>query len=96
MLRTSNGLMIGGLSFVALSITGSVTLIADYLYSSTMTIVSAVIGWPSSPACGSSCRCCGGTRRSSQAATEVVGAPGFEPATPCSQSRCVTKLRHAP
>jgi len=44
MLRTSNGLMIGGLTFLALSITGSVALIADYLYSSTMTIVSAIVG----------------------------------------------------
>ena len=26
----------------------------------------------------------------------LVGATGFEPATPCSQSRCATKLRHAP
>ncbi len=26
----------------------------------------------------------------------MVGATGFEPATPCSQSRCATKLRHAP
>jgi hypothetical protein len=25
-----------------------------------------------------------------------IGAAGFEPATPCSQSRCATKLRHAP
>ncbi len=25
-----------------------------------------------------------------------VGAPGFEPGTPCSQSRCATGLRHAP
>jgi site-specific DNA recombinase len=25
-----------------------------------------------------------------------VGAAGFEPATPCSQSRCATRLRHAP
>jgi hypothetical protein len=25
-----------------------------------------------------------------------VGAAGFEPATPCSQSRCATGLRHAP
>ena len=25
-----------------------------------------------------------------------VGATGFEPATPCSQSRCATELRHAP
>ena len=26
----------------------------------------------------------------------VVGAKGFEPSTPCSQSRCATRLRHAP
>jgi hypothetical protein len=26
----------------------------------------------------------------------VVGATGFEPATLCSQSRCATRLRHAP
>jgi hypothetical protein len=26
----------------------------------------------------------------------VVGAAGFEPATLCSQSRCATRLRHAP
>ena len=26
----------------------------------------------------------------------VIGAAGFEPATPCSQSRCATGLRHAP
>ena len=26
----------------------------------------------------------------------VVGKTGFEPATPCSQSRCATKLRHFP
>jgi site-specific recombinase XerD len=26
----------------------------------------------------------------------VVGTAGFEPATPCSQSRCATKLRHVP
>ncbi len=25
-----------------------------------------------------------------------IGAAGFEPATPCSQSRCATKLRYAP
>ncbi len=28
--------------------------------------------------------------------TIVVGAIGFEPTTPCSQSRCATRLRHAP
>jgi hypothetical protein len=27
---------------------------------------------------------------------QTVGAAGFEPATPCSQSRCATRLRHAP
>jgi hypothetical protein len=27
---------------------------------------------------------------------EVVGARGFEPPTPCSQSRCATRLRYAP
>src|SRR4051794_22973859 len=26
----------------------------------------------------------------------LVGAAGLEPATPCSQSRCATRLRHAP
>lgn len=26
----------------------------------------------------------------------MVGAKGFEPSTPCSQSRCATRLRHAP
>ena len=26
----------------------------------------------------------------------LVGAEGFEPPTPCSQSRCATRLRHAP
>ena len=28
--------------------------------------------------------------------TLLVGAAGFEPATPCSQNRCATRLRHAP
>src|SRR5271154_250901 len=27
---------------------------------------------------------------------QIVGAAGFEPTTPCSQSRCATRLRHAP
>ena len=26
----------------------------------------------------------------------MVGAAGFEPTTPCSQSRCATGLRYAP
>jgi hypothetical protein len=29
-------------------------------------------------------------------ASFAVGARGFEPPTPCSQSRCATRLRHAP
>src|SRR2546428_11076269 len=27
---------------------------------------------------------------------ELVGVRGFEPPTPCSQSRCATRLRHTP
>ena len=26
----------------------------------------------------------------------LVGAAGFEPATPCAQGRCATRLRYAP
>ena len=26
----------------------------------------------------------------------MVGVAGFEPAAPCSQSRCATRLRHTP
>ena len=26
----------------------------------------------------------------------LVGMTGFEPATPCTQNRCATKLRHIP
>ena len=33
---------------------------------------------------------------SSGLASFAVGARGFEPPTPCSQSRCATRLRHAP
>ena len=44
MLKTSNGLAIGGLFFLALSIIGAVALIADYLYGSTTTVVCAAIG----------------------------------------------------
>ena len=28
--------------------------------------------------------------------TSIVGVTGFEPATPCSQSRCATGLRYTP
>ena len=35
-------------------------------------------------------------KREHQLALVLVGAAGFEPATPCSQSRCATELRHAP
>jgi len=44
MLRTSNSLMIGGLSFLALSINGSVALVADYIYSPAVTAVAGGIG----------------------------------------------------
>lgn len=44
MLRTSNGLMIGGLVFVAISIIGSVVLIADFIYGSTATTLACAIG----------------------------------------------------
>ena len=37
---------------------------------------------------------CGASR--SGEARRLVGAAGFEPATPCSQSRCATRLRYAP
>ena len=33
---------------------------------------------------------------SSKRGCELVGARGFEPPTPCSQSRCATRLRHTP
>ncbi len=28
--------------------------------------------------------------------SELVGARGFEPRTPCAQGRCATRLRYAP
>ena len=36
------------------------------------------------------------TRAESPGQNHIVGLAGFEPATPCSQSRCATKLRHSP
>ena len=45
MLRTSNGLMLGGLAFLALSIVGAVVLVADFIYdSTTTTVICAVVG----------------------------------------------------
>ncbi len=45
MLRTSNGLMLGGLSFLAISIVGAVVLVADFIYDSTATTVAcAMVG----------------------------------------------------
>jgi Family of unknown function (DUF6328) len=44
MLRTSNGLAIAGLVFLALSIIGAVALIADFLYDSTATVICAAVG----------------------------------------------------
>lgn len=31
-----------------------------------------------------------------QIKNKLVGARGFEPPTPCSRSRCATRLRYAP
>src|SRR5438046_2512869 len=39
------------------------------------------------------CRQCAGARWGTE---KVVGATGFEPATPCAQGRCATRLRYAP
>src|SRR5262249_24050075 len=39
---------------------------------------------------------CLGTLHGARKALDLVGARGFEPPTPCSQSRCATRLRHAP
>ena len=44
MLRTSNGLMLGGLSFLAISIVGAVVLVADFIYDSTATTVACAVG----------------------------------------------------
>src|SRR5690606_28594531 len=42
---------------------------------------------------GAPCRL---ARRSGCPAELDIGATGFEPATPCAQGRCATRLRHAP
>ena len=41
-------------------------------------------------------RCRGAARASQTAQGEVVGVVGFEPTISCSQSTCVTRLRHTP
>jgi hypothetical protein len=38
----------------------------------------------------------GNTRKDSKIGLKMVGATGFEPATPCAQGRCATRLRYAP
>jgi hypothetical protein len=43
-LRASNKMSIGGLGFLALAVIGAVMLIADFIYSPTLTIVSGAIG----------------------------------------------------
>jgi amino acid transporter len=43
-LRASNRMSIAGLGFLALAMTGAVMLIADFIYSPTLTIVSGVAG----------------------------------------------------
>ena len=42
-LRASNRMSIAGLGFLALSMTGAVMLIADFIYSPTLTIVSGIV-----------------------------------------------------
>src|SRR3989454_3310691 len=42
------------------------------------------------------CLALGYTPEHSKIGLKVVGATGFEPATPCAQGRCATRLRHAP
>src|SRR5436190_7019734 len=44
MLLVSNAFAIGGLGFLALAITGAMMLIADYVFSSTLTIVAGILG----------------------------------------------------
>ena len=63
MLRTSNGLMIGGLASSRLSIIGAVVLDRRlHLQLDDDDRLRRRSASCSSPACGSSCRCCGGTR----------------------------------
>ncbi len=38
----------------------------------------------------------GGNTRIKAEEKELVGAAGFEPATPCPPGKCATKLRYAP
>src|SRR2546422_6760725 len=42
------------------------------------------------------CLALGYTPEHSKIGLKVVGATGFEPATPCAQGRCATRLRYAP
>ena len=44
MLKTSNGLTLAGLFFLALAIVGAVVLIADFIYGSTLATVCAAVG----------------------------------------------------
>jgi hypothetical protein len=44
-LRASNRMSIGGLGFLALAMTGAVMLIADFIYSPTLTIISGVVAF---------------------------------------------------
>ena len=59
-----------------------------------MNISRVAPGCPSSSSAkkGASCH----SRQLAPCRIRMVGAAGFEPATPCSQSRCATGLRHAP
>src|SRR4051794_36550011 len=50
-----------------------------------------------SPKCyPSSALVVGRTTKHAKMLGNLVGATGFEPATPCAQGRCATRLRYAP
>src|SRR5262245_59013943 len=63
-------------------------------------LVRAGSGAQSGPAIGRSATGAsaktGTVRQQDQGCGDLVGAEGFEPPTLCSQSRCATRLRHAP
>lgn len=106
MLKTSNGLALGGLFFLALSIIGAVALIADFIYGSAAAVVSAAIGavlfaslWFVLPIVrrDRTRRRTEGRRLSNRRPCPPdIGVPGFEPGISCSQSRRVTRLRYTP
>ncbi len=84
---------VAGVLLLALIANGFNILNADPLLRDLTTglIILAVIGISASgrPSCA-------GTISGKSSAGKLVGARGFEPPTPCSRSRCATRLRYAP